>query len=72
MLMVPPANIYIGVHPYFPAMSEYISASQTRPKPHMRFGTLLRILLRLALPLNIFIIPLNLFRQREYGSVFLP
>ena len=38
----------------------------------MRLGALLRILLRLALSLSIFIIPLALFCQGEYGYVVLP
>ena len=37
----------------------------------MSFGTLLRILLRLALSLSIFIIPLGLSFQGEYGTVVL-
>ena len=69
MSMVSPVNIYIGFHPYFPAVHEYISASQTGPKSHMSFGTLLRILLRLALSLIIFIIPSSLFFQGEFSCL---
>ena len=63
MLMVYPVNISIGVHPYFTEEREYIFASQTIPKPHMSFGTLPRIILRVAFPLSIFIIPLDMFFQ---------
>ena len=70
MLMVSPVNPSIGVRKYFPAVCVYISASQTRLKPHMNFGTLLHIILRLALLFSIFIIPLALFCQVE--SVVLP
>ena len=72
MSIVPPVNISIGVCPYFLAVHEYIPASHTRPKSHMRFGTPLHILLRLALSLSIFIIPLTLLCKGEYGSVVLP
>ena len=53
-------------------MREYITASQTRSKYHMRFGTLLFIILRLAMYLSLFIIPSALFCQGEHGSVVLP
>ena len=72
MSMLSPLNFSIGARPYFPAVREYISDSQNRPKSYMCFGTLLRILLHLALSLSIFIIPLALFFQGEYGYIFLP
>ena len=71
MLMVSPVNLSIGVRPYLPSVREYISSYQTRPKTHMHFGTLLCIFLRLSLYLIIFIIPLDLFCQGEYGYVVL-
>ena len=70
MSMMSPVNLSIRVFTSFPAVCEYISASQTRTKSHMRFGTLLRILLGLALSLSIFIMPLTL--QGEYGYDVLP
>ena len=72
MSMVYPVNISIGVCSYFTAVREYISASQTRPKYHMSFGTLLCILIHLAVYLSIFITPLAMFCQGEYGSIVLP
>ena len=72
MLMVSLVNLSIWVHPYSPAAGENIYASQTRKKCHMCFGTLLPIFLRLAFFLIIFIIPLALFFQGEYGYIFLP
>ena len=67
-----PVNHFIGVSPSSPDVREQISTSQTRPKSHMHFGTLLRILLRLDLYLSIFIILLDLFYQGEYGSIIIP
>ena len=69
--MVSSVNISKGVRQSFPAGHEYISASQTRPKYHMRFSTLICILVRLDLSLSIFIVPLDLFFQEEYGSAVL-
>ena len=54
MSMVSPVNLSIGVLPYFPSRHEYISASQTRPKSHMHFGNLQRILLCSAFSLSFF------------------
>ena len=53
MSMVSPVNISIAVRPYFTSVREKISAYQSKPKPHLRFGALLCILLQLASPLTI-------------------
>ena len=72
MFMVSFDNIYTVVCPYFLDVREYIYAYQTRPKFHMHCGTLLRIILSLALSLSIFIVPLEMYCKGEYGSAVLP
>ena len=61
MFMVSPVNLSIGIIPSFPAVREYTSDSQTRPKSQMRFGKTPPYSSTLSLVLNYF--------YRPFGSV---